>query len=502
MLSKSKYVAGLQCLKRLWLLKNKAELVDAVSESTQARFDAGNRIGELAQSLFPDGEMMTFPKNGNFGPMIAKTKELLTKGASVIYEAAFSEEGVLVLCDILLKTENGYDCYEIKSSTKVKSYHLHDAAIQNYVLLKAGLPIDRMFVMTLNPNYYMDGQGLNLEELFVSHDVSDQILERQSEIPSQISSMKTALASQKEPLEKIGPHCNDPFPCEFKNYCWPTLPQPNVFNIPRIGNRAWALYNAGKVSFKDLDSQDLSLKQGKYVEGQMQGLEKLNKPKLKAWLSDLDFPLYFLDFETIMPPLPLYPKTRPYQPHLAVQYSLHVLKEPNGELLHYEFLPDFGRDFRSELAHSLIENLDENGTILAYNQGFEKACIKRLIDWNQDLDQELQAILSRFQDLIVPFRKAWYYKPAMQGSNSIKSVYPALLPNSELQYSGLSISNGDQATRALLELAESGINPEEPSCKSIKQDLLAYCKLDTLAMVKIYQHLLEEVSDAAKASLV
>lgn len=493
MLSKSKFVSGLQCEKRLWLQRHRADLIPALDEATKARFDVGNRVGDLAKLRFGSGFELQFPEDRNFEPMAQQTANYLLNDVITLYEAAIIEAGVLVLCDVLIKDKEHIICHEIKSSTKLKSYHIQDAAIQYFVLKKAGLEPERIYITMLNPEYFWDGQELNLEQLFKSHDVTDQVRGFQAQIPELLGSMLKILRNDDEPSVSIGPHCNNPFSCEFQNYCWPELPNPSVFSIPRIGNKAWVLFEEGKVGLEDLEPGDLSHKQQEYVQDQKEEIEKIDLLSIKGWLETLSFPLFFLDFETIMPALPLYAGTRPYQPHFAVQYSLHVLEEPEGELKHYEYLADFEADFRQELAASLIQLLGETGTILAYNQGFEKTCIKRLAEWCPDLETQLFSLLDRFKDLDVPFRKSWFVKPAMQGSYSIKSVYPALFPDSELQYKALTISNGEMAARQLLELAESGVNPHQEENKAVKQDLLAYCKLDTLAMVKIYQELLTQL---------
>ena len=488
MLSKSKYVSGIQCHKRLWLQKHKPQLIPPTDAATQARFDAGNTIGELAQNLFPGGKELAFPEDRDFSSMLEATKDYLEQGVPAIFEAAFQEAGVLVLCDILVPTEGGLNCYEVKSSTKVKDYHLEDASIQYYVLKETGLSVQKMHVMTLNPNYYKEGENLDLEQLFTIHDVTDKIKAKQAAIPAKLEAMK-AMLRDSEPQQAIGSHCTDPFACEFINYCWPKLPQPSVFDIPRIGKKAWPLYEAGKVALEDLEPTDLSTKKAQYVERQLKGLDHYEPVAIKQWLEGLKFPLYFLDFETIMPALPLFPKTRPYQPHFAVQYSLHILREPKAELEHFEYLANFEQDFRPELAQNLVQQLAKEGTILAYNQSFEISCLNRLIEWCPEQKDGLAALLPRFKDLIVPFRKDWYYKPAMGGSNSIKSVYPAMFPNAEQSYQSLQIADGAAATQALLSLAVQGLDPHSMEDQVLKKDLLAYCELDTLAMVEIYQEL-------------
>lgn len=488
MLSKSKYVAGKQCIKRLWLLKKRPDLIPEVSASTQARFDSGNRIGRLVQQRFPNGVEVPFPKDRDFQEMCATTQRHMSERVETLFEAAFIEDEVLVLCDVLQRKDNCWDAYEVKSSTSVKSYHYDDAAIQYYVLQKAGLPIDHMYILTLNPDYRLEGEQLNLEQLFLPHDVTAQVLAMQPDIPERLVEMKRALRGE-EPHQMIGTHCSDPFACEFINYCWPKLPQPSVFNIPHIKGKAWTLYFEDKVALDHIEATDVNAKQYEYILDQLEQRERMELNAIDQWLSELQYPLYFLDFETIMPALPLLEGTRPYQPHLAVQYSLHVLNGAKDQMVHFEYLANFSTDFRADMANSLLMHLGSSGSIVAYNQGFEKACIRRLQEWCPDQAEALQSLFERFVDLMIPFQKGWYYKYTMGSSYSIKSVYPAMFPNATVQYSGLRISNGEQAMQVLLQLAEEAVDTANMEDIALRKDLLAYCEMDTLAMVQIYKEL-------------
>lgn len=486
MLSKSKYVAGLQCHKRLWLQKKRPELAAPVDAATQARFDQGQQVGELAQQLFPGGREMAFPADRRFGPMLQATQAALADELPAIYEAAFAAAGVLVLCDILQKRGSGFACYEVKSSVEVKSYHLDDAAIQYYVLQQAGLPLEAMYVLTLNRAYYREEGELDLEQLFVAHEVTEEVLARQSEIPGELAAMQ-AMLEEAEPALDIGRHCHSPFVCEFKAYCWPELPDPSVFDIPRFRD-GWELLAQGRTALDQLGDTPLSPKQAQFVEAQLSGREHLDRRALGDWLNGLRYPLYFLDFETVKPVLPLWSHTRPHQPHLAVQYSVHRVDGPGAEAEHREYLADFSGDFRADLVAHLLADLGESGTILAYNQSFEVACLRNLAQWESAAAPAIEALLGRVQDLILPFRQGWYRKPEMRGSASIKAVYPALFPAAP-GYAAQVIKDGGEAQHYLNALAQGRFRGSPAERRQLESDLRAYCRLDTQAMVEIWRHL-------------
>jgi hypothetical protein len=288
----------------------------------------------------------------------------------------------------------------------------------------------------------------------------------------------------------IGPHCSNPFPCDFAAHCWQHVPRPSVFDVSRIGSKAWQYYHQGTVALADLDENQFTSKAKLQIEAHKTGKEVLRKDKVSAWLETADYPLYFLDFETVGLTLgvPVYQETGPYQ-QVPVQYSLHIVEQPGAEPKHLDFLPDFSEDPRRALAKELCAAIGEKGSIIAYNQIFEAACLNHLAEQVPQLAPQLKDFADRLLDLIIPFRSNWVYTPAMGKSASIKAVYPALFPEDAQAYQGLVINNGGDASLYLAELAKGTYRGSEKERTQLFQDLKAYCALDTLAMVKIWRYL-------------
>ena len=483
-LSKSQYIRGLQCHKSLWLNKNKKELRDTTSSQSESLFESGNQVGDLAKGLFPNGIEIKFDSN-NFNAMINKTTELIVNGTEVIYEAAFSEDGIFAMADILVKNGNAWDIYEVKASTHTKEYHKNDTSIQWYALSKA-INLNRAYVVHIN-NQYIRNSELNAQELFTIDDITDIVLEKQDEIPLQLAEMEEML-NDEIPNIDIVKHCSDPYGCDFSSHCWQHIPKKNsVFDISYAMGKQWKLYYQGILSIDDVPD-DFHL--GKNATLQIQHHRsqeiKIDKPKIKEFLDTIEYPINFFDFETFQNAIPRFDNQRPYA-QMPFQYSLHILHE-DGTLEHKEFLGDENNDPRRPLSEQMLKEITPTGSIIAFNQSFEITQIKNLALVCQDISDELLALNERFIDLAHPFQYKHYYHPKFNGKYSIKIVLPTLFPDDdELDYKKLgSIQNGGDAmdTFANLHLLK-----DKSKLGEIKKDLLAYCRLDTLAMVRIWEKL-------------
>lgn len=483
LLSKSQYLRGLQCHKSLWLYKNRPELRGTLEGQENALFDTGRSVGDCAKQLFPGGVEIDFTP-GNFDAMSRKTAQLIAQGEETIYEAAFEEKGVFAMADILHKTAAGWDIYEVKASTSIKSVYLNDAAIQYYALASA-LKINRVFIVHINNKYQRQGE-LDIEQLLAVNEITDKVLNRQSDIAMNLVQMADMLASD-EPQVDIGPHCSDPYDCDFKTHCWQHVPTPSVFNLYRMsGKDKFALYRGGVLRYQDVPcGQRLNETQQLQLSTAQSGEPVINHRIVGDFLNSVSYPISFFDFESFQNAIPRFDHQCAYG-QIPFQYSLHVLTA-TGDLLHAEYLADEQIDPRRELAERMLQDLPQTGSIMAFNQSFEISRIKELATLFADLHDDLLALVPRFVDLIVPFRKLGYYHPDFNGSFSIKSVLPAMCPNdAELDYKQLGIQNGAMAmdTFANLHLLKDAEQRQQ-----IRQDLLAYCRLDTLAMVRIWQQL-------------
>lgn len=486
-ISKSRYIEYKQCEKKLWLGRFRPELAD---EMDQTVFLIGNKVGKLARELFPGGTLVEYVAENrkNIEKMLRKTAELMNMETDVIYEAAFSKDNLLVICDILVKTNNGFDIYEVKSSARLKDVYFSDAAFQYYVLNSLGIKINNIYITHINNKYVRDRE-LNINKLFMSENITKKSITLQETIKNEIPGVFAVMNSEEEPVIDIGMHCNDPYLCQFKGYCFKHIPNNSVFNISKMHlKKKFKLYYNNVISFEDVRNINvgLTLKQQLQVDAQLDDVKFINKENIKNFLEELHYPLYFLDFETIAPPIPLFADSRPYQ-QIPTQYSLHYMEQKNGELMHKEFLAKEGEDPRYTLGKKLTEEIPPDACVLAYNMSFEKRIIRELAKMYDNLEESLMSIHGNIKDLMSPFEKKDYYLKEMRGRYSIKAVLPALFPaNKDLSYKDLNgIQDGLEAANAYLLLTE--LNEDDRI--RLREELLKYCRLDTLAMVRILEKL-------------
>lgn len=475
-LSKSKYTTACQCLKALWLRANKPE-EETKDASLEARFAAGNEIGNLAKSLFGEFvETTTHKTNGqlDISAMITKTKQLMECECEVICEAAFSCPNHYCAVDILRRTPGGWAIYEVKSTTskacepldekKLGKYAI-DIAYQRWVLEQCGVKVTNTYLVTLNSDYELEGE-LNIHQLFNIIDLSLLVENEYLKVPNKVKLALATLELNGEPSVELSENCKKPYDCAFWEYCTKHLPKPSVFDVYGSGcrfDKKLKFYQEGKWSFEDLAQQSIGNIPDIQIRCTLDRTDYINPTGIKEFLDKITYPLYFLDFESMQPVLPAYQGTRPYM-QICFQYSLHYIEYEGGPLKHTAFLAESnGEDPRRALAEAF-----------------------------PDLADHLLNIRDHIIDLLVPFRAGHYYRPAMGGSFSIKSVLPALFPNDpEMDYHNLpgQVHNGGDAMTIFPLIKD--MSPAD--AQQAREDLLAYCHLDTLAMVRVWERLMEVV---------
>lgn len=484
-LSKSKFCSAIQCPKMLWLKKYMPDEFDQ-SVMNEAILQTGLEVGDLAMGLF--GPFVEVPY-GNLSEMLSKTKELLEANTHIIAEASFSKNNCFCSVDVLINNgDKKVELYEVKSSTEVKDIYLYDVAYQYYVLTGLGFDVTKVGIVYVDNTYVRHGD-LDIHQLFAIADVTSEAISLQPEVKDYIDMLQDYMKQETEPSQAIGPHCFDPYSCGYWGYCTRELPKPNVFDIRRlVSKKKFAFYNSGQVSFEDVESSSLlNDSQRLQVRHELYNLpEEIDENEVRLFMKDLYYPLYFLDFETFQPAVPLYDNSKPYE-QITFQYSLHYILEEGGKLHHKEFLAYPGEDPRRAIAEHLCEDIPRDVCVTAYNMGFEKGRIAGLAQIYPDLSDHLMNIHDHIQDLMIPFQKKHFYNKAMQGSYSIKYVLPALFPGDpELDYHNLEgVHNGGEASATFM--AMHHMTPEE--LEESRQHLLKYCKLDTYAMVKLWEKL-------------
>ena len=475
-LSKSTYLAGLQCNKRLWLEYHRPHQKSGPDQAAQRLFKQGRQIGELARQHFPGGLLISgvpfdIPK------ALHQTQTAIETGQTVLYEAAFSVDDLLIVADILCKKpDDSWQLIEVKMSTSEKPEHLHDLAIQRYTLERCGLTVSQTQLMLVNSR---DCIYPELDKLFYLVDVTEKL--SVSDVASKLDDFQKIVEQPDEPQRSIGRHCHTPQSCTFKDYCWSPHGTKTIFHLPGLHyKKKDALIAQGTLQLADIPpSFKLSPKEQQRLELQLNDQIVIDRDMIKRELDKLSYPLYFLDFETDNPALPRYHGTRPYQ-QVPFQFSCHVL-HAEGRLEHHEFLHCEPSDPRPAFTQALLDCIGHQGDIIAYNANFEASILRQLAASFPAQQTELVQLIERLWDQLLIF-KHHYQHHAFAGSNSLKAVLPVLIP--DLKYEGLQVANGIDAQNAWTILIE-----EEQENEELIAALLDYCRLDTLAMVRIHEHL-------------
>jgi len=485
MLSKSRFVAGLQCPLRLWNQCYHPELATQASPSRQAVFDAGHEVGRVATGLYPGG-MLIAEDHLHHEEAVESTRSAMTDPkVPALYEAAFVHDDLRVRVDVLKRLKGGkWDLIEVKSSTSVKNVYEPDVAVQYLALRGLGLNIARAGILHLNNQYVYDGQRLDLEDLFCFCDLTGKIVDRQPEISSKLSELREMLRGSAAPDVSPSRHCRSPYPCEFWEHCTAEKPEFWVMNLSGIGqNKLDELAALGVEDIRDVpDSFPLTALHQR-IKACVSDQKEYVAPELAEELRQVEYPIHFLDFETIGPGIPRYANTRPYQT-IPFQWSDHILFE-DGRIEHREYLHDEDTDPREQVARTLLETLGDEGTIFMYTS-YELDVTQRLAEGLPRYGKKLLATLDRFKDLYAVIKRHFYH-PQFHGSFSLKSVLPAIVPS--MTYGNLAIQEGNQASLEYLRMLDPSASAHERA--KIKANLLTYCAHDTLAMVRLREELLK-----------
>lgn len=428
----------------LWLKKHNKQLLSPIDEGTQAMFDAGHKFEAYAEAIFENGVTLGFNNYNEYNSLTQRTQQALNDGAATIFQSRFEWGEYNCLPDIVdVVGEKEVDLYEIKSSTRVKDEHLYDLAFQRAVIEANGLSIRKIFVIYVNNEYVRRGE-INSTELTKMDDVT---LAVHNLAAFTESNMPLALETMKSD----------------------TMPDPNPIFLSKLGDkREWQTIYESLMGIEKPDYSDAQ--------------PTIQKHEIDAFLSELEYPLYFLDYETMSAVVPYFDGHRPYQ-QVPSQYSLHILDSPDSELRQVEYLHRDNTDPSLPIAQHLVEDIGLSGSVITWNMSFEKSCNVTLGLLNPEYADAMAAINERIVDLMIPFKpkNSWYSDPRFEGSASIKKVLPAVVPS--LSYKELDIQNGGSAQSLWMQAV---LDESRDDKEKILDDLIKYCGLDTLAMVEIY----------------
>ncbi|MEX2013452.1 MAG: DUF2779 domain-containing protein [Parcubacteria group bacterium] len=505
-ISKSEFMMFLKHPAWLWLKKYDKDKLPLPDEGLQALFDEGTLFEQYAEKLFPKAVKLGYKNGPDFSgtkyyALPELTAKEIEKGTKAILQGrveadfAFGGAGnITSIFDVLERVgEKTYDLYEIKSSTSVKPEHIPDLAFQTIVLESAGLFVRKMFVLHVNNKYVRQGE-IDSAGLSEKTEVTEEVRESLEETRENIRNAFKVLEKKEMP---------DLSPRHLKQS---TGAMEEWLNIVQTIKGEFPKYSIYKLAGSDpktvewledngiellnnipLDSP-LTEKQLRQVEAMKSGVQHVNVEEIKNFLVDLKYPLYFLDYETLASVIPTFDGYRPYQ-QVPFQYSLHILNEPGGELVHKEYLHTDNSDPVPELLKHLEEDFGAKGSVVSWYMTFEKSRNKEMGQMHPQYEKFLAGVNERMVDLMVPFSKGWFVDKDFFGRASIKSVLPALLP--EFSYKELNISDGGQAQRVWMQTVLGGKNQDKK--EQIMADLREYCGLDTYAMYAIFVYLKERV---------
>jgi hypothetical protein len=480
-LSKTKYLNGLQCKKLLWYIYNEPEKIPKPDESTQAVFDQGHLVGQYAKQLFPNGVEVDHTKSFEEG--LKSTQELVIK-RSPIFEAALTYKNCYARADILEPVgKDKWNLIEVKSSTDIKDVNYSDIGFQYYVYTGAGLKIDKCYLMCIDNTYVRKG-GIDSHKLFKKIDVTDDTKTSYSKmIEKNVAEMVKAINDRNAREIGIGNHCNDPYECPLIDKCWSFLPERNVFLLYKNKKLPMTLIKDGILELGKIPEKiELNEKNQIQVACEITGKPHIDQDKIKEFLDTIQYPAYYMDFETWTSAIPMFDGSSPYQ-QIPFQFSVHVVKEKGAKPEHHSYLKDRTDDPRPEFMAKLKEVIGLKGSVIAFNAGFETGIIKRCAEAFPEYKKCVTSIEERIVDLLQPFRDFAYYHPKQDGSCSLKKVLPVLTGKS---YNDMEIGDGGTASREYFRVIFTEDNKDKDKVRNLLEE---YCGLDTMGMVDIIDKL-------------
>lgn len=473
-ITKTLFSQGLQCKRLAYIQVHSPSNIPSDDVGVAFRKKQGILVGELAKKLYPEGvDLAKLPETEK----LEKTKELNNK---VLFEASVNFEDLFARADMLIPNKDKtHTIIEVKSDTEIKPEHIPDVSFQKYVFEKAGYKIKSCFIAHPNNEYVKHGD-IEIKEFFIIEDITNKLID----VEVQIELLRKTLNLDTMPDKKITKQCLKPFECPLKDECWGHLPKNNVMQLYYNKDMGYELLDKGIIHIKDIP-EDIKHK-GRciteriiQIKATKENREQINIKEIKNFLETISYPIYYFDFETYAPAVPIFDNSRSWQ-RIPFQYSLHIEHE-DGKTEHKEFLANSHHDPRTDIIKSLVRDLETQGTILVYNQTFEESVLKELARDFPEFKEQIDKIILRLADLADPFRSFHYYHPEQQGRYSIKCILPLF---SELSYSRMEISNGEEAY-----IAYEHIYNNHKDKEKIMNALREYCKLDTWAEVEIIRKL-------------
>ncbi|MBI5042460.1 MAG: DUF2779 domain-containing protein [Nitrospirae bacterium] len=478
--SKEIFLNALVCPTLGWLIRmSREEVSREPTLGERFRMEQGMEIGKKARELYNDGVLIV---DRNIASASKETKSLIDNpNISVLFEGTFLIDGFIAKADILKRKGDDWHMIEVKSSVNDKEEFIDDMAYTTMVIGQCGFDISTVSLRLISKDFRLEMKN---ENLFVEIDHTDEVLDRIEVFKPFCEPIEKITRQSVKPEPKLRFECRK---CELFKECLGKEIDNHIFDIPRLSQSKFdKLMELDIVCMEDIpDGFSLTENQAR-VRDCVQTKKPFVGDRLEGDLESISWPAHYLDFETVMTAIPLYPDIAPYI-QIPTQYSIHKCSEPGHIIDHFEYLADPSKDCRRELAENLINDLKGKGSIIIYGN-FEKTIITSIGRVYPGLSIELNSLIDRMMDLEAVIRKNFYH-PDFHGSTSIKRTLPTIVP--DMSYNDLEIADGDSAMAAFAYLALGKY--EDREAETIKRNLLDYCKQDTLAMVKLHRQLVEYI---------
>ncbi len=464
-LTKTLYVNGLACAKSLWLAFNDPDRLPKVNASTQHRFDEGRQIGELARRRYPKGVLL--PSEGPRENDL-RSRTFLEKRVPLFEAGLFHRvDACYARADVLLPAgKHEWDVIEVKSGGSVTEEYLHDVAFQRYCYASAGLRIRRCALLLVNTMYERSGE-IDLDQLFKDVDVTAVAAELEPRIEPNVAALLATARLDECPQFGSGEQFhNDEAGVHDDDLVWKQHPDSDIQGLYRGGKQTLQFLESGIYRIRDIP-KSVVLKGRQVIQhaAHSSGQVHLDRKEIAAFLAKLRYPLHYLDFETVGTAVPLFDGVKPYQ-QIPFQFSVHVVEAPGEKPRAHSFLTLEPTDPREMLLRALQQSIGPEGSLVAYNQAFEKTRLKELAALFPEQASWVRGVDGRFVDLLAPFREFAYYSPLQSGSASLKAVLPAVTGRG---YEGFDIANGGQASLAYLYAAFGTPDGERASSREVEE---------------------------------
>lgn len=482
LVTKSAYAKGFQCFKLVWHYFNTPETFPIYDSSEHFAFDQTDKVRKIGRLLFPDG-IEADREHCSFEEQTQTTLDILSLRKTV-FDGAFSAHGARCRIDILSPHgPDKWDVIEVLSSTSWTDIHLHDVGFQAWLLVEAGLKINKVFLMHINSDYVRVGD-IDTRGFFRTVDVTNLISAIEGDVRAKFSAVGKVRNLPVPPEIAIGPHCEAPHPCPLHDACWKFLPGENVLTLYRGKKKGFDLLANGVQRLAEIPS-NFKLTHSQQIQRRVaiNGKPHVDRVSIRSFLRCLCYPIHFLDFETLWTAIPPFDDVRPYE-QIPFQFSLHILSELDALPTQQMFLAEGKSDPRPEFLAKLRESVEEAGSIVAYNANFETARLRECCESFPEFLPWLDGLESRFVDLLLPFRSFHYYHPKQFGSASMKAILPAM---TGLRYDHLAIQEGVMASSEFLRITYTEVDEKER--QRVRRELEQYCSQDTVGMISILKSL-------------